>query len=208
MLALSAKPQNANDSSAYAKSIRINILGLPVRSITFFTDYKLSPANYLELTAAYHFPWNTGNNKILFFHFKDPFWFYTKFRLGLGYNHFYNQHFYMGPYLQYQYRYFDKIRIHAYVDHEGEAYDEDWTISRFKNEIGQYLKLGYSSKFRKRMILDFYFDVGFDFMLTREKVWSREGLFNSQIPGNYPVISTKITFPIAINMGFTFGFHN
>lgn len=208
LLAFSAKPQPAGDTTAYTNSIRLNILGLPLKTITVFADHYINRRNYLEFTAGYHFQGHTDNSKILFIHIKDPFWFYTKFKAGVGYNHYYKKHFYMGPYLQYQYQYFDKIRIHAYVDHTGEAADEDWTLSRNKNEIGTYLKFGYSSIFRKKMILDFYFDLGLNFMFTREKVWSRVGFYDYQIPGDYPISTTKVTFPFAINMGFTFGFRN
>jgi hypothetical protein len=208
LLAVSAKTQPSGDTTAYTNSIRLNILGLPLKTITVFADHYVNRRNYLEFTAGYHFQGRTDNSKILFIHIKDPFWFYYKFKAGVGYNHFYKKHLYMGPYLQYQYQYFDKIRIHAYVDHEGEQYDEDWILSRNKNEIGTYLKFGYSSIFRKKMMLDFYFDLGLNFMYTREKVWSRIGLYNSQIPGEYPISTTKVTFPFAINMGFTVGFRN
>ena len=206
-LTISVASQTITDTASYTNSVRLNIAGLPFRSITCFADHKIGKANYLEFTAGYRFPWNTDNSKILFIPVEDPFWFFSKINAGIGFNHFFGKHFSLGPYLQYQYKYFDKIRFYDYVDYNGDIYDEDWIISRHKNEAGLYFKLGYSHAFGKMFIYNLYFDMGLNCAYTVEKVWAREGWPHSPIPGDYPITTSKFNYPLGINIGFTLGFY-
>jgi hypothetical protein len=202
------KSQISSDASAfpdYTNSFSLNLPGLLFRSINFQVDHKIKDANYLEFTAGYRFQWQTDNSKILFIPLEDPFWFYSIMSCSIGINHYYNKHFYIGPFLQYQYRHFNKIRFTDYLDYTGDMADEDWIISRFKNEAGMYFKLGYSHTWGKMLNYNLYFDLGLNCAYNVEKVSAREG-WNGPIPGDYPITTKKITYPLGINMGFAIGF--
>jgi hypothetical protein len=207
LFSLQAECQHFNDTSVYKSSVKVNLIGLPFKTITVLTDHKINTKNYLELAAGYHFALSTKSNKILFLKEDDPFWFYNRFKTSLGFNHFYNKHFYLGSFIQYRYSYFDKIAIEAYVDHQGEAYDEKWTISRFKNEVGAFVKLGYSDKLRHKLLIDYFITFGVNRMQTTEKVWSKKGFYD-YLPGDYPIISKKISYPANFNIGVALGLFN
>ena len=194
-----------SDFHDYTNYLTLNIPGLLIKSISLQAGHKIKTANYLEFTAGYRFPWQTDNSKILFVPVEDPFWFYTRMSGGVGINHYFKKHFYIGSFLQYQYWYFDEIRFTDYLDYTGDLADEDWLISRYKNEAGVYFKLGFSHTLGKMFIYNFYFDLGLNCAYNVEKVWARKGWYGS-IPGDYPIRSTKVTYPLGMNVGFALGF--
>lgn len=124
--------QSKNDNFPHSSSFRINILGLPFKNISFVADQRIKSNNFLEISTGYQFSTISLENKFLFFSNNDPSWYYSRFKVGLGINHYFSGNFYFGSQIQYRYSSFEKILFSNYIDHEGDAFNEDWEISRKK----------------------------------------------------------------------------
>lgn len=206
VISVESRSQTEDSLFSHSFSFRINMLGLPFDNYTIFIDKKLSKRNYVEISAGYKLPHMSNGNKFLFFSEKDPSWYYTRFKAGISFNHYFTNNFYIAPLLQYRYSKFEDAFFENYINHEGDAYDEDWWISREKDDFGVLIKFCYVYVPIKHFIFDIYTGIGIKKEYSTEYVLSRKDYWGNEIDDIYPIISNKKGYYASILFGISVGF--
>lgn len=198
--------QIQNDSIAHSNSVRLNFLGIAFKSLTLFVDQRINEKNYFEFTVGYQKSFKSIGNKIMFFSDNDPFWYYSRTKCGLGFNHYFSKQLYLGSYIQYRYSYYDKILFEKYINEEGDIGDEDWLISRQKQELGIFIKMGILNRITKYFVFEFYIGLGVRKIFTNVNVWARTG-FNGLLPNDYPLKTNDEKYSSDILIGISLGLY-
>jgi len=206
VISVESKSQTEDSLISHSSSLRINMLGLPFDSYTIFIDQKLNKRNFIEISIGYKMSHMSNGNKFLFYSEKDPSWYYSRFKAEISFNHYFTNSFYIAPLLQYRYSKFEDAFFDNYINHEGDAYDEDWRISRFKNDFGILVKFSYTYVPIKHFIFDIYTGIGIKKEYLTEYVLSRKDYRGNEIIDTYPVINNKTEYTASIIFGVSFGF--
>lgn len=194
------------DSLAYKQRIAINLNDLLIRRVFLSYSYALNPDHYLDVNLGYRFSYKKTGDNFLGFGISDAWWYYNTATFRIGVKKYFNHKKFIALYISYNYRYFNKLWFNSYVDHEGDAYDEDYVISRTKNQIGYMLKFGAESFKGKGLSFEPYFGFGTQYSIVNESIEARYDWQRNLIPDNYPVKTSKakpiFTFHAGISVGF------